>query len=139
MLRTPENFLRSCSLDSSPSHGPLRGISGASAGSWARLTSGASLGDAEQSREFRRGFSEDDLAVACEQIFRSMEMERLPLFELLCGLGHTEMEARVMETQLLPLLPSTKDGTVSCQELLKFLAGSAKDEALLRLASGGAP
>ncbi|CAK9072627.1 unnamed protein product [Durusdinium trenchii] len=95
--------------------------------------------DAEQSREFRRGFSEDDLAVACEQIFRSMEMERLPLFELLCGLGHTEMEARVMETQLLPLLPSTKDGTVSCQELLKFLAGSAKDEALLRLASGGAP
>eukprot|EP00434_Breviolum_minutum_P004689 symbB.v1.2.004132.t1/scaffold232.1/size259024/9 len=105
------------------SEGALTHASSLHSRDFARLISVASSDhNISEPGQFKRGFTEDDLAVTLNGIFTTMGMERLPLFELLCDLGHGHAEARMMELQILPLLPSSQDGTVSCDELLRFLA-----------------
>jgi len=105
------------------SEGALTHASSLHSRDFARLISVASSDhNISEPGQFKRGFTEDDLAVTLSGIFTTMGMDRLPLFELLCDLGHGHAEARMMESQILPLLPSSQDGTVSCEELLRFLA-----------------
>eukprot|EP00435_Cladocopium_sp_Y103_P061691 s362_g23.t1 len=67
------------------------------------------MSDIAEPGHFKRGFTGDELAVQLHNIFKAMDVERLPLFQLLSDLGHSQQEAAAMEAHLLPLLPSSQD------------------------------